>query len=92
MNETHNPVTWDDVLERLRRPDARITDYGDPVGPILFDRTLHSGTSHRIEARVFAFLCEQGWIETPDEGRIRHFTITATGIARLNAAARTAGE
>lgn len=90
MRQTHNLLTWSGVLKALSRGNAQITDYGDPIGPVLFDPSLHAGNSQRIEARLFVFLCEQGWIETADEGRIRRFVISDAGIARLNTISHSA--
>jgi hypothetical protein len=77
--------TWTEVLKELRRCEGQITDYGHPVGQILFDPSV--GVAHpseRIEHETFVLLCEEGWIATPDQGRIKRYTISETGIARLN--------
>ncbi len=89
--QAHKLETWSDVLEELYRCEGQITDYGHPVGQILFDPTLRVGTSQRIEPQIFDFLREQGWIETPDQGRVCRFTISDAGIARLNLMAYSAG-
>jgi len=84
-------ITWSYVLEQLRRSDTQITDYGQPVGAFLFDPHLHAGKSQPVAAHVLTFLSGQGWIQTADEGRIRRFTISAAGIARLNAMTSATG-
>jgi hypothetical protein len=92
-------ITWKEVLKELRRCDGQITDYGHPVGQILFDPAVGvARSSERIDAETFSLLCEEGWIATQDQGRIRRYTISETGIARvdeaeseLKAFARSAG-
>ena len=79
-------ITWRDVLQELRRCDGQITDYGHPVGQILFNPTVGvARTSERIDPETFSLLCEEGWILTQDQGRIRRYTISEAGIARLHA-------
>jgi hypothetical protein len=84
--EAHNKlITWKEVLKELRRCDGQITDYGRPVGQILFDPAVGvARSSERIEPETFALLCEEGWIATQDQGRIRRYTISEMGIARLD--------
>jgi hypothetical protein len=77
-------ITWKEVLQELRRCDGQITDYGNPVGQILFDPAVGVGRAgERIEAETFSLLCEEGWIATQDQGRIKRYTISETGITRL---------
>jgi hypothetical protein len=77
-------ITWKEVLQELRRCDGQITDYGHPVGQILFDPTVGvAHSSERIDADTFSLLCGEGWIATQDQGRIRRYTISEAGIARL---------
>jgi hypothetical protein len=75
-------ITWKELLEALRRCDGQITDYGHPAGQILFDPAI--GLGERIEWETFSLLCEQGWIATEDQGRIKRYRISETGITRLN--------
>ena len=75
-------ITWNEVLEALRRCDGQITDYGHPAGQVLFDPAV--GVGERIERETFSLLCEQGWIATEDQGRIKRYRISETGITRLN--------
>lgn len=92
-------ITWKEVLKELHRCDGQITDYGHPVGQILFDPAVGvARSSERIDPETFSLLCGEGWIATQDQGRIRRYTISETGIARLNevewqskSAARSAG-
>jgi hypothetical protein len=92
-------ITWKEVLQELRRCDGQITDYGHPVGQILFDPAVGvAHSSERIDPETFSLLCGEGWIATQDQGRIRRYTISETGIARLDEVeseqksfARTAG-
>jgi len=92
-------ITWKEVLQDLRRCDGQITDYGHPVGQILFDPAMGvARSSERIDPDTFLLLCGEGWIATQDQGRIRRFVISEAGIARLDevepeqkAAARSAG-
>jgi hypothetical protein len=92
-------ITWKEVLKKLHRCDGQITDYGHPVGQILFDPAVGvADSSERIEAETFSLLCGEGWIATQDQGRIKRYTISEAGIARLseiepqyNVAGRTAG-
>ena len=74
-------ITWKELLEELRRCDGQITDYGHPAGQILFDPAV--GVGERIERDTFSLLCEQGWITTEDQGRIKRYRISETGITRL---------
>ena len=74
-------ITWKELLEELRRCDGQITDYGHPAGQILFDPAV--GVGERIERETFSLLCEQGWIATEDQGRIKRYRISETGITRL---------
>jgi hypothetical protein len=74
-------ITWNEVLEALRRCDGQITDYGHPAGQILFDPAV--GVGERIEWEPFSLLCAEGWITTEDQGRIRRYRISEAGIARL---------
>jgi hypothetical protein len=74
-------ITWKELLEALRRCDGQITDYGHPAGQILFDPAV--GVGERIERDTFSLLCEQGWITTEDQGRIKRYRISETGITRL---------
>jgi hypothetical protein len=74
-------ITWKELLEALRRCDGQITDYGHPAGQILFDPAI--GVGERIERDTFSLLCEQGWITTEDQGRIKRYRISETGITRL---------
>ena len=74
-------ITWKELLEELRRCDGQITDYGHPAGQILFDPAV--GVGERIERETFSLLCEQGWITTEDQGRIKRYRISETGITRL---------
>jgi hypothetical protein len=77
-------ITWKEVLKELHRCDGQITDYGHPVGQLLFDPAVGVGrSSERIDPEAFALLCAEGWIATQDQGRIRRYTISETGIARL---------
>jgi hypothetical protein len=77
-------ITWKDVLQELRRCDGQITDYGHPVGQLLFNPAVGvSRPSERIEPETFALLCAEGWIVTQDLGRIRRYTISETGIGSL---------
>lgn len=78
-------VTWQEVLKELRRCDGQITDYGPPVGQILFDPAVRvDRVNERVEPETFSFLCEKGWIATQDQGRIKRYTISETGITCLN--------
>jgi hypothetical protein len=78
-------ITWKEVLRELHRCDGQITDYGHPVGQILFDPAVGvARSSERIDPETFSLLCEEGWIATQDQGRIRRYTISETGIARLD--------
>jgi hypothetical protein len=78
-------ITWKEVLQELHRCDGQITDYGHPVGQILFDPAVRvRRTGERIEPETFTLLCEEGWIATQDQGRIKRYTISETGITRLN--------
>ena len=78
-------ITWKDVLKELHRCDGQITDYGHPVGQILFDPAVGAGRAgERIDPEAFSLLCGEGWIATQDQGRIRRYTISETGIARLD--------
>jgi DNA-binding transcriptional regulator PaaX len=74
-------ITWKELLEALRRCDGQITDYGHPAGQILFDPAV--GVGERIERDTFSLLCAQGWITTEDQGRIKRYRISETGITRL---------
>lgn len=77
-------ITWREVLQELHRCDGQITDYGHPVGQILFNPAVGvSRPSERIEPETFSLLCVEGWITTQDQGRIRRYTISETGVARL---------
>jgi hypothetical protein len=77
-------ITWKEVLQELRRCDGQITDYGHPVGQLLFNPALGvARPSERIESETFTLLCAEGWITTQDQGRIRRYMISETGIARL---------
>jgi hypothetical protein len=77
-------ITWKEVLHELYRCDGQITDYGQPVGQILFNPVVGvSRPSERIEPETFSLLCVEGWIATQDQGRIRRYTISETGVARL---------
>jgi hypothetical protein len=75
-------ITWDEVLDTLRRSDGQITDYGHPAGQILFDPAI--GVGERIEWETFSLLCEKEWIATEDQGRIKRYRISETGITRLD--------
>jgi hypothetical protein len=78
-------ITWKEVLKELRRCDGQITDYGHPVGQILFDPAVGvARSSERIDPETFSLLCGEGLIATQDQGRIRRFTISEAGIARLD--------
>ena len=77
-------INWREVLEALRRSDGQITDYGHPAGQVFFDPAV--GVGERIQNEIFSLLCEAGWIATEDQGRIRRFRISETGMARLNEA------
>jgi hypothetical protein len=78
-------IAWKEVLKELHRCNGQITDYGHPVGQILFDPAVGvAHSSERIDTEAFSLLCEEGWISTQDQGRIRRFTISETGIARLS--------
>jgi hypothetical protein len=77
-------ITWKDVLEELRQCDGQITDYGRPVGQIMFDPTI--GNTHagkRIEWDTFLTLRDEGWIATEDQGVIKRYRISETGTSRL---------
>ena len=77
--------TWKEVLQELRRCDGQITDYGHPAGQILFDPTVGvARSSERIDPETFSLLCGEGWIATQDQGRIRRYRISESGIARLD--------
>jgi hypothetical protein len=75
-------ITCKELLEALRRCDGQITDYGNPAGQILFDPAR--GVGERIEWETFSLLCGAGWITTEDQGRIKRYRISETGITRLN--------
>jgi hypothetical protein len=77
-------INWKEVLEALRRSDGQITDYGRPAGQVFFDPA--AGVGERIEEETFSLLCEAGWIATEDQGRIRRFRISETGMTRLDEA------
>ena len=77
-------ITWKELLEELRRCDGQITDYGHPAGQILFDPAI--GVGERIEWETFSLLCEQGWIATEDQGRIKRYRISEAGTTRLTEA------
>lgn len=74
-------ITWNEVLEALRRCDGQITDYGHPAGQILFDPAV--GVGERIEWETFSLLRGGGWIATEDRGRVKRYRISETGMARL---------
>jgi len=74
-------TTWKELLEALRRCDGQITDYGHPAGQVLFDPA--KGVGERIEWETFSLLCGEGWITTEDQGRIKRYRISETGIIRL---------
>lgn len=75
-------TTWKELLEVLRRCDGQITDYGHPAGQLLFDPAV--GMGERIEWETFSLLRDEGWIATEDQGRIKRYRISETGITRLN--------
>jgi hypothetical protein len=78
-------LTWKEVLDELGRCDGQITDYGRPVGQLLFDPALanaHGGV--RIEGDIFSILRDEGWIATDDQGEIKRYRITEAGTANLN--------
>ena len=76
-----------EVLHELRRCDGQITDFGGPVGQILFDPAVgKASAAERIEWETFALLCDKGWIATEDEGGIKRYTISEAGFAHLRMA------
>ena len=75
-------INWNEVLEALRRSDGQITDYGHPAGQVFFDPA--AGVGERIEGEVFSLLCEAGWITTEDQGSVKRYRVSETGMARLD--------
>jgi len=66
--------------------EARIAGHQNrrrsPAGQILCDPAI--GLGERIDWETFSLLCEQGWIATEDQGRIKRYSISETGITLLN--------
>lgn len=69
-------MTWQEVLEALRRCDGQITDFGRHTAPIFFASVIgNSHTGERIEIEAFRILRDEGWIVTEDQGQIKRYRI-----------------
>jgi hypothetical protein len=69
-------LTWQEVLEALRRCDGQITDFGRHTAPIFFDSVIgNSHTGERIEIDAFRILRDERWIVTEDQGEIKRYRI-----------------
>jgi len=78
-------LTWQEVLEELRRCNGQITDFGSHAGPIFFDSVIgDSRRGERIETEAFLILRDEGWIVTEDQGEIKRYRINDDRNAQVN--------
>ena len=78
-------LTWQEVLEALRRCDGQITDFGRHTAPIFFDSVIgNSHTGERIEIEAFRILRDERWIVTEDQGEIKRYRINEDRSVRVS--------
>ena len=69
-------LTWQDVLEELRRCNGQITDFGRHTAPVFFDSAIgNCRAGERIETEAFLTLRDESWIVTEDQGEIKRYRI-----------------
>jgi len=73
-----------EVLADLHRCDGQITDFGRPVGQILFDPAVGNARAERIEWETFSLLRDEGWIVTEDRGGVKRYRISEAGFAHVS--------
>jgi hypothetical protein len=81
--QTPHSIRSKEVLEDLHRCDGQITDFGRPVGQILFDPAPGNTRAERIEWETFSLLRDAGWIVTEDKGGIQRYRISEAGFAHV---------
>jgi hypothetical protein len=77
------PIRSNEVLADLHRCDGQITDFGSPVGQILFDPAVGNARAERVEWDTFSLLRDKGWIVTEDRGGIKRYRISEAGFAHI---------
>ena len=78
------PIRSNEVLADLHRCDGQITDFGSPVGQILFDPAVGNARAERVEWDTFSLLRDKGWIVTEDRGGIKRYRISEAGFAQVS--------